>query len=157
MVLSERARPQNGSSGNLEAAGTGTSENAGLAGARKCGLTLRSFRKLRSRHGFGRKGTQEKEGPGAEVSGARRWRGCGVASGSRPGRDCACVCRQSPEDGVGNAAADYQVGQVADSLRGGQRLTEGATGRLAALFSTAESRAPPVFVPVPQVSRRPAA
>ncbi|CAO2609337.1 RNA-binding protein 34, partial [Lemmus lemmus] len=70
--------------------------------------------------------------------------------GSRPGRDCACVCRQSPEDGVGNAAADYQVGQVADSLRGGQRPSGGATGRLAALFSAAESRAPPVFVPVPQ-------
>lgn len=157
MVLSGKARPQNGSSGNSEAAGTGTSENAGLAGARKCGLTLRSFRKLRSQHGFGRKGTQEEEGPGAEVSGARRWRGCGVASGSRPGRDCACVCRQSPEDGVGDAAADYQVGQVADSLRGGQRLSEGATGRLAALFSAAESQAAPVFVPVPQVSPRTAA
>lgn len=155
MVLSGKARPQNGSSGNSEAAGTGTSENAGLAGARKCGLTLRSFRKLRSQHGFGRKGTQEKEGPGAEVSGARRWRGCGVASGSRPGRDCACVCRQSPEDGVGDAAADYQVGLVADSLRGGQRLS--ATGRLAALFSAAESQAAPVFVPVPQVSPRTAA
>lgn len=85
------------------------------------------------------------------MSGARCWRGCGVASGSRPGRDCACVCRQSPEDGVGNAAVDYQVGQVADSLRGGERLSGGGTGRLAALFSTAESRAPPVFVPVPQV------
>lgn len=58
--------------------------------------------------------------------------------------------RQSPEDGVGNAAVDYQVGQVADSLRGGERLSGGGTGRLAALFSTAESRAPPVFVPVPQ-------
>lgn len=91
------------------------------------------------------------------MSGARRWRGCWVASGSRPGRDCACVCRQSPEDGVGDAAADYQVGQVADSLRGGQRLSGGATGRLAALFSAAESQAAPVFVPVPQVSPRTAA
>ncbi|XP_036044989.1 RNA-binding protein 34 [Onychomys torridus] len=58
--------------------------------------------------------------------------------------------RQSSEDGVGNAAADYLVGQVADSLRGGQRPPGGGTGRLAALFSTAEPRAPPVFVPVPQ-------
>ncbi|OBS66730.1 hypothetical protein A6R68_04731, partial [Neotoma lepida] len=57
---------------------------------------------------------------------------------------------QSSEDGVGNAAADYLVGQVADSLRGGQRPPGGGTGRLAALFSTAEPRAPPVFVPVPQ-------
>nr|XP_048306124.1 RNA-binding protein 34 [Myodes glareolus] len=70
--------------------------------------------------------------------------------GKAPKRKKGQERRQSPEDGVGNAAADYQVGQVADSLRGGQRLTEGATGRLAALFSTAESRAPPVFVPVPQ-------
>lgn len=55
---------------------------------------------------------------------------------------------------MGNAASEYLVGQVADSLRGGQRPPGGGTGRLAALFSTAEPRAPPVFVPVPQVSRR---
>ncbi|GAB1293823.1 RNA-binding protein 34 [Apodemus speciosus] len=58
--------------------------------------------------------------------------------------------RQSPEDGVGNAATDYLVGQVADSLWGGPRPPGGGTGRLAALFSTAEPSAPPVFVPVPQ-------
>ncbi|XP_031197711.1 RNA-binding protein 34 [Mastomys coucha] len=58
--------------------------------------------------------------------------------------------RQSPEDGVGSAATDYLVGQVADSLRGGRRPPGGGTGRLAALFSTAEPSAPPVFVPVPQ-------
>lgn len=55
---------------------------------------------------------------------------------------------------MGSAATDYLVGQVADSLRGGQRPPGGGTGRLAALFSTAEPSAPPVFVPVPQVSRR---
>ncbi|CAO2609336.1 RNA-binding protein 34 [Lemmus lemmus] len=70
--------------------------------------------------------------------------------GKAPKRKKSQERRQSPEDGVGNAAADYQVGQVADSLRGGQRPSGGATGRLAALFSAAESRAPPVFVPVPQ-------
>lgn len=48
------------------------------------------------------------------------------------------------------AASDYLVGQVADSLRGGPRPPGGGTGRLAALFSTAEPSAPPVFVPVPQ-------
>ncbi|XP_052022649.1 RNA-binding protein 34 [Apodemus sylvaticus] len=58
--------------------------------------------------------------------------------------------RQSPEDGVGNAATDYLVGQVADSLRAGPRPPGGGTGRLAALFSTLEPSAPPVFVPVPQ-------
>ncbi|XP_034378934.1 RNA-binding protein 34 isoform X1 [Arvicanthis niloticus] len=58
--------------------------------------------------------------------------------------------RQSPEDGVGNAVTDYLVGQVADSLRGGARPPGGGTGRLAALFSTAEPSGPPVFVPVPQ-------
>ncbi|XP_051024924.1 RNA-binding protein 34 [Acomys russatus] len=58
--------------------------------------------------------------------------------------------RQSPGDAVGDADADYLVGQVADSLRGGQHPPGGGTGRLAALFSTAESRAPPVFVPAPQ-------
>lgn len=71
--------------------------------------------------------------------------------GKAPKRKKGQERRQSPENGVGNAAADYQVGQVADSLRGGERLSGGGTGRLAALFSTAESRAPPVFVPVPQV------
>uniref|UniRef100_A0A8I6A778 RNA-binding protein 34 n=1 Tax=Rattus norvegicus TaxID=10116 RepID=A0A8I6A778_RAT len=58
--------------------------------------------------------------------------------------------RQSSEDDVGNAATDYLVGQVADSLRGGARPPGGGTGRLAALFSTPETLAPPVFVPVPQ-------
>ncbi|XP_021503404.1 RNA-binding protein 34 isoform X1 [Meriones unguiculatus] len=57
---------------------------------------------------------------------------------------------QTPEDGVEDAAADYLVGQVADSLRGAQHPPGGGTGRLAALFCTAESRAPPVFVPVPR-------
>ncbi|XP_038169246.1 RNA-binding protein 34 [Arvicola amphibius] len=70
--------------------------------------------------------------------------------GKAPKRKKGQERRQSPEDGVGNAAADYQVGQVADSLRGGQRPSGGGTGRLAALFSAAESRAAPVFVPVPQ-------
>ncbi|XP_005345961.1 RNA-binding protein 34 [Microtus ochrogaster] len=70
--------------------------------------------------------------------------------GKAPKRKKVQELRQSPEDGLGDAAADYQVGQVADSLRGGQRLSEGATGRLAALFSAAESQAAPVFVPVPQ-------
>lgn len=51
---------------------------------------------------------------------------------------------------MGNAATDYLVGQVADSLRGGARPPGGGTGRLAALFSTPETLAPPVFVPVPQ-------
>lgn len=55
---------------------------------------------------------------------------------------------------MGNAATDYLVGQVADSLRGGARPPGGGTGRLAALFSTPETLAPPVFVPVPQVSLR---
>ncbi|EDL11822.1 RNA-binding protein 34 isoform 1 [Mus musculus] len=58
--------------------------------------------------------------------------------------------RQSSGDGVSCAASDYLVGQVADSLRGGPRPPGGGTGRLAALFSTAEPSAPPVFVPVPQ-------
>ncbi|XP_021076216.1 RNA-binding protein 34 [Mus pahari] len=58
--------------------------------------------------------------------------------------------RQSPGAGVGSATTDYLVGQVADSLRGGPRPPGGGTGRLAALFSTAEPSAPPVFVPVPQ-------
>ncbi|EGW03326.1 RNA-binding protein 34 [Cricetulus griseus] len=70
--------------------------------------------------------------------------------GKEPKRKKGQERRQSPEDGVGNAASEYLVGQVADSLRGGQRPPGGGTGRLAALFSTAEPRAPPVFVPVPQ-------
>uniref|UniRef100_A0A8C8T0C9 RNA-binding protein 34 n=1 Tax=Peromyscus maniculatus bairdii TaxID=230844 RepID=A0A8C8T0C9_PERMB len=73
-----------------------------------------------------------------------------VLGGKEPKRKKGRERRQSSEDGVGNAAADYLVGQVADSLRGGQRPPGGGTGRLAALFSTAEPRAPPVFVPVPQ-------
>lgn len=73
-----------------------------------------------------------------------------VLGGKEPKRKKGRERRQSSEDGVGNVAADYLVGQVADSLRGGQRPPGGGTGRLAALFSTAEPRAPPVFVPVPQ-------
>lgn len=88
------------------------------------------------------------------MSGGRCW--CGWVGGERRGvaEECACVCRQSPGDGVGSAASDYLVGQVADSLQGGPRPPGSGTGRLAALFCTAEPSAPPVFVSVPQVSRR---
>uniref|UniRef100_A0A8C6QTU1 RNA-binding protein 34 n=1 Tax=Nannospalax galili TaxID=1026970 RepID=A0A8C6QTU1_NANGA len=54
----------------------------------------------------------------------------------------------TPDDGEGRLAADYLVGQVADSLPGARALG-GRAAPLASLFAAAP-RAPPVFVPVPQ-------